>query len=109
MNAINAIHFFQFTTHKEFGVIIMHTGGFGSYILAMDETSYNLIGSSVSGNRVQDVKNPSLGWIIAFVFTVSFVGIFSLVPLRKVHEDVLIIPKPFLLHYSHAPLDCRLT
>ena len=72
----------------------------------MDETSYNLIGSSESGNRVQDVKNPSLGWIIAFVFTVSFVGIFSLVPLRKVHDDVLIIPKPLVLHYLHALFDC---
>ena len=107
MKTIYTIHFFLLITNKVFdGVIIIHTGGFGNYILAMDETSYNLIGSSDSGNLVQDVKNPSLGWIIAFVFTVSFVGIFSLVPLRKVHGDVLIIPKPFILHYSHALFDC---
>ena len=73
----------------------------------MDENSYNLIGSSESGNRVQDVKNPSLGWMMAFVFTVSFVGIFSLVPLRKVHDDVLMIPKPLILHYRLALLNCQ--
>ncbi|KAH7332423.1 hypothetical protein KP509_20G086500 [Ceratopteris richardii] len=50
----------------------------------MDENTYNLIGSTYSGNRAQDVKNPSLGWMTAFVFTVSFLGIFSLVPLRKI-------------------------
>ena len=73
----------------------------------MDENSYNLIGSSESGNRVQDVKNPSLGWMMAFVFTVSFVGIFSLVPLRKVQDDVLMIPKPFIRHYRLARLNYR--
>ena len=58
MNAIFAIHFFLFDSHKEFdGVIFIHTGGFSNYLVAMDENSYNLIGSSESGNRVQDVKN----------------------------------------------------
>jgi hypothetical protein len=50
----------------------------------MDENSYNLVGSSEAGNREQDIKNPSLGWIFAFMFSISFVGIFSLIPLRKV-------------------------
>lgn len=50
----------------------------------MDETTYNLVGSSYPGNRAQDVKNPSLGWMTAFAFIVSFLGIFSLVPLRKI-------------------------
>ena len=95
-------------THKEFdGVVIIHKGGIDNYILAMDETSYNLIGSSKFGDRVQDVKNPSLGWMMAFVFTVSFVGIFSLVPLRKVHDDVLMIPKAFVRHYRVVLLNCR--
>jgi len=31
-----------------------------------------------------DFKDPSLGWIIAFLFVVSFLGLFSVVPLRKV-------------------------
>ncbi|XVF30308.1 hypothetical protein REPUB_Repub16aG0045500 [Reevesia pubescens] len=29
-------------------------------------------------------KNPSLGWIIGFLFVVSFLGLFSVVPLRKI-------------------------
>lgn len=33
----------------------------------------------------QDIKDPGLGWMIAFAFVVSFLGLFSLVPLRKIH------------------------
>lgn len=32
----------------------------------------------------QDIKDPGLGWMIAFAFVVSFLGLFSLVPLRKI-------------------------
>lgn len=60
------------------------TGGFGSYLLAMDERTYELIGASYPGNRAEDVKNPGLGWMIGFLFVVSFLGLFSLLPLRKV-------------------------
>ncbi|XXG49826.1 hypothetical protein AAC387_Pa02g3891 [Persea americana] len=60
------------------------SGGFGSYMLAMDEKTYKLIGVDYPGNRAEDVKNPSLGWMIGFMFVVSFLGLFSLVPLRKV-------------------------
>lgn len=64
------------------------TGGFGSYMLAMDERTYKLIGVDYPGNRAEDVKNPSLGWMIGFMFVVSFLGLFSLVPLRKVCIDL---------------------
>ncbi|KAL9689562.1 hypothetical protein QQ045_009949 [Rhodiola kirilowii] len=60
------------------------SGGFGSYMLAMDERTYQLIGPDYPGNRPQDVKNPGLWWMIGFLFVVSFLGLFSLVPLRKV-------------------------
>ncbi|CAM6100867.1 unnamed protein product [Calypogeia fissa] len=60
------------------------SGGFGSYLLAMDEKTYNIIGPDYPGNNPEDVKNPSVGWMIAFLFTVSFVGILALVPLRKI-------------------------
>ncbi|KAM5574741.1 putative metal-nicotianamine transporter YSL6 [Rosa sericea] len=63
---------------------LAHTGGFGSYLIAMDEKTYELTGADHPGNRAQDVKNPSLGWMTVFLFVVSFVGIFTLVPLRKV-------------------------
>ncbi|PWA51269.1 oligopeptide transporter [Artemisia annua] len=59
-------------------------GGFGSYLLSMDERTYNLIGADYPGNRAEDVKNPGLLWMMGFIFVVSFLGLFSLVPLRKV-------------------------
>lgn len=31
-----------------------------------------------------NMKEPSLGWLICFLLVVSFVGLFSVVPLRKV-------------------------
>ncbi|CAL1358413.1 unnamed protein product [Linum trigynum] len=60
------------------------SGGFGSYLIALDEKTYELIGKDYPGNRAQDVMNPGLGWMIGFMFVVSFLGLFSLVPLRKV-------------------------
>ncbi|XP_065862995.1 probable metal-nicotianamine transporter YSL6 [Euphorbia lathyris] len=62
------------------------SGGFGTYLLAMDDKIYKLIGvDDHSGNSTDDdVKNLSLGWMISFLFVVSFLGIFSLVALRKV-------------------------
>lgn len=60
------------------------SGGFGSYMLSMDQKTYELIGADYPGNRAEDVKNPSLGWMISFMFVVSFLGLFSLVALRKV-------------------------
>ncbi|KAK8342763.1 hypothetical protein V6Z12_A08G253800 [Gossypium hirsutum] len=45
---------------------IAFSGGFGSYLFGMSE------------------RNPSLGWIIGFLFVVSFLGLFSVVPLRKI-------------------------
>ncbi|KMZ58118.1 Yellow stripe-like transporter 12 [Zostera marina] len=60
------------------------SGGFGSYMVAMDQKTYELIGPDYPGNKAEDVKNPSLGWMIGFMFVVSFLGLFSLIPLRKV-------------------------
>jgi len=34
-------------------------------------------------------KNPSLSWMIGFLFVVSFLGLFSVVPLRKVYFTTL--------------------
>ncbi|XP_028786146.1 probable metal-nicotianamine transporter YSL6 [Neltuma alba] len=50
----------------------------------MDERTYQLIGPDYPGNRAEDVINPGLLWMIGFTFVVSFLGLFSLVPLRKV-------------------------
>lgn len=73
----------------------MLTGGFGTSLIAMDERTYELIGPDYPGNRAEDVKNPSLGWMMGFMFVVSFLGLFSLVPLRKVI---------FVVHYYYTGL-----
>ncbi|XP_039009891.1 probable metal-nicotianamine transporter YSL6 [Hibiscus syriacus] len=59
-------------------------GGFGSYLIAMDERTYNRIGVDYPGNRAEDVKNPGIGWMMGFLFAVSFLGLFSVAPLRKI-------------------------
>lgn len=61
-------------------------GGFGSYMFAMSETTGK---QSTEANNPQNTKNLSLGWIIGFLFTVSFLGLFSVLPLRKVGNELL--------------------
>ncbi|KAH0919586.1 hypothetical protein HID58_027246 [Brassica napus] len=39
---------------------------------------------SAEANTPLNIKNPHLGWMIGFLFTVSFLGLFSVVPLRKI-------------------------
>jgi hypothetical protein len=56
-------------------------------MLAMDQKSYELIGTDYPGNRAVDVINPSLSWMIGFLFVVSFLGLFSLVALREVLDS----------------------
>lgn len=49
------------------------------------------VANQATGARdAMDIKDPSLGWMIGFMFCVSFIGLFALVPLRKV-----IFFKPF--------------
>jgi uncharacterized oligopeptide transporter (OPT) family protein len=58
-------------------------GGFSSYLLALNKKTYELAGEETEGNSPGSYKEPGV-WIIGFLLMVSFVGIFSLVPLRKV-------------------------
>jgi hypothetical protein len=60
-------------------------GGFSSYLLALNKKTYELAGEGTEGNSPGSYKEPGV-WIIGFLLMVSFVGIFSLVPLRKVCE-----------------------
>lgn len=57
-------------------------GGFATYVIAMDQQSYENVGG-IDGNRPQDVVNPELGRLIAYMFCISLLGIFMLVPLRR--------------------------
>jgi pentatricopeptide repeat protein len=68
--------------------------GFGSYLIALDEQKAELIGVVYPGTRVGDFKHPSLVWMIGFLFPVSFLGLFSLVPLHQVLDLVSKLPYP---------------
>ncbi|OIW03570.1 hypothetical protein TanjilG_30990 [Lupinus angustifolius] len=57
---------------------IAFSGGFGSYLFGMSEHIAR------SSSDTSDFKDPKLGWIIAFLFVVSFLGLLSIVPLRKI-------------------------
>uniref|UniRef100_A0A9I9CTR1 Metal-nicotianamine transporter YSL7 n=1 Tax=Cucumis melo TaxID=3656 RepID=A0A9I9CTR1_CUCME len=58
---------------------IAFSGGFGSYLLAMSQRINKL--SEAKGN---DFKNLSLGWIIGFLFIVSFLGPLLVLHLPKI-------------------------
>ncbi|TKY47317.1 metal-nicotianamine transporter YSL7 [Spatholobus suberectus] len=60
---------------------IAFSGGFGSYIFGM---SSEIAKQSPEASTAQDIKDPGLGWMIAFISVVSFLGLFSVVPLRKI-------------------------
>lgn len=60
---------------------VFETGGFGSYLFGMSDV---VAKQSAEANTPLNIKNPHLGWMIGFLFIVSFLGLFSVVPLRKV-------------------------
>ncbi|KAL3630039.1 Metal-nicotianamine transporter ysl1 [Castilleja foliolosa] len=60
-------------------------GGFGSYLLGMNKKTFELSGGvSVVGNFPGSIKEPGIGWMIVFLFLVCFIGLFVLIPLRKI-------------------------
>ncbi|KAJ0971086.1 hypothetical protein J5N97_019045 [Dioscorea zingiberensis] len=58
-------------------------GGFGSYLLGLNKKTYEQAGDT-EGNAPGSYKEPEMGWMTGFLFTVSFVGLLALVPLRKI-------------------------
>ncbi|KAK8966258.1 putative metal-nicotianamine transporter YSL9 [Platanthera guangdongensis] len=62
---------------------IAYGGGFGSYLLGLNKKTYEQAGVGVEGNVAGSYKEPGIGWMTGFSFSVSFVGILILVPLRK--------------------------
>ena len=61
-----------------------YSGGTASYMLAM---SSRVAAQADVGNAPINVMKLELGWIYGFLFAVSFIGLFSIVPLRKVIID----------------------
>ncbi|TVU02361.1 hypothetical protein EJB05_52146 [Eragrostis curvula] len=58
-----------------------HSGGFGSYLLAMDRRTAEK--TSTADLAGPNVTEPSVGRTMAFFFLVSFVGLLAIVPMRK--------------------------
>ncbi|KAI7737155.1 hypothetical protein M8C21_010342, partial [Ambrosia artemisiifolia] len=90
---------------------IAFSGGFGSYLFGMSEV---IAKQSHEANSEQNTKNPSLAWMIAFLFVVSFLGLFSVVPLRKIMiiDFKLIYPSgtatAHLINSFHTPQGAKL-
>ncbi|KAL1832658.1 hypothetical protein ACET3Z_002309 [Daucus carota] len=59
---------------------IAFSSGTASYLLGMSKT---IAAQADAGNTPNNVKALSLGWIMGYLFLVSFVGLFTIVPLRK--------------------------
>ncbi|WOL16869.1 putative metal-nicotianamine transporter YSL12 [Canna indica] len=82
------------------------SGGFGSYIFGM---SSKIASQATEANDSKNIKDPKLEWMIGFMFVVSFLGLFSLVPLRKIMiiDYKLIYPSgtatAYLINGFHTP------
>eukprot|EP00250_Pteridium_aquilinum_P020071 c24689_g1_i2 orf=120-1628(+) len=65
---------------------IAYSGGFSTYLLAMDQKTSDIVstGSLNEMDTSTDVKNPGLGWMIAFMFAAGFLGLVAVTPLRKI-------------------------
>lgn len=59
-------------------------GGFASYLLGLNRRTYELAGANNEGNSASAVKEPGFGWMTGYLYLVCFVGLFVLVPLRKI-------------------------
>ncbi|KAB1211111.1 putative metal-nicotianamine transporter YSL7 [Morella rubra] len=90
---------------------IAFSGGFGSYLFGMSEVIAN---QSTEANDAQNIKNPALGWVIGFLFIVSFLGLFSVVPLRKIMVIDFKLTYPsgtataYLINSFHTPQGAKL-
>lgn len=56
-------------------------GGFGSYLLGLNKKTYELTGGASSPGTY---KEPGIGWMTSYLFLVCFIGLFVLIPLRKI-------------------------
>ncbi|KAK9076289.1 hypothetical protein SSX86_004622 [Deinandra increscens subsp. villosa] len=93
---------------------IAFSGGFGSYLFGMSDMIASQSSDADWPTRSMNVKNPSLGWIIGFLLVVSFIGLCSVVPLRKIMiiDFKLIYPSgtatAHLINSFHTPQGAKL-
>jgi len=59
----------------------MLSGGFGSFLLSMSPREAMEI---KAGKDDINISAPSLGKLIVFYLLISFVGLFAIIPMRKV-------------------------
>ncbi|CAH1454602.1 unnamed protein product [Lactuca virosa] len=85
---------------------IAFSSGTASYLLGMS----SMVASQLeTGNTPINVKKLSPGWMIAYLFVVSFVGLFSIVPLRRMMIMKLKLTYPsgtataYLINSFHTP------
>ncbi|RWR78683.1 putative metal-nicotianamine transporter YSL12 [Cinnamomum micranthum f. kanehirae] len=80
------------------------SGGLASNMFAMSQMVAFQTGEE---HDPADIKNPNMGWMIAFVFAVSFIGVILAEPLRKVVLigclKVINFNIFHLLDYDHRP------
>ncbi|CAL5325479.1 unnamed protein product [Camellia sinensis] len=95
----------------EGGYISFSKGGTASYLLGMSRC---IAAQADEASNPINVKNLSLGWMIGFLFLVSFVGLFSIVPLRKmiILKYKLTYPSgtatAYLINSFHTPKGAKL-
>ncbi|KAL4570600.1 hypothetical protein LXL04_026258 [Taraxacum kok-saghyz] len=56
-------------------------GGYGSYLLGLNKKTWEMAGGV---NSPGTYKEPGVGWMMGYSFLVCFIGLFVLIPLRKV-------------------------
>nr|XP_023886795.1 probable metal-nicotianamine transporter YSL7 [Quercus suber] len=61
---------------------VTSSGGLASYIFGMSLATAKQRDPVIDDKL--NIKNPSVGWLLAFYLTTSFVGLFFIVPFRKV-------------------------
>ncbi|KAJ8752752.1 hypothetical protein K2173_007062 [Erythroxylum novogranatense] len=90
---------------------IVFSGGFGSYLFGMSTT---IAKKSAETNPGKNIKDPSLHWMIGFLFVVSFLGLFSVLPLRKIMVKDFKLTYPsgtaaaHLINSFHTPQGAKL-
>jgi hypothetical protein len=55
----------------------------------MNKKTYELSGETTPGNVPGSYKEPAIGWMTGFLLTICFVGLLTLLPLRKVRVRLL--------------------